>query len=97
MELIKDVQGSEIAIKVIGRLNTATTPELSDALDDLDGVTKVSLDLEELDYLSSSALRVMLSVHKKMAKQGELVLYNVSDDVMEIFEMTGFADLLNFG
>ena len=79
-----------------GRLDTTTAPELDEVLKgSLDGVTELTMDLEKLEYLSSAGLRVLLSAQKTMNKQGSMVVKNANETIMEIFEITGFSDILN--
>ena len=79
-----------------GRLDTVTAPEFEDsAMDDLDGVTDLIIDLKDLEYMSSAGLRVMLALYKKMTVQGSMKVVNVNDTIAEIFELTGFNDILN--
>ena len=95
MEIIKNQNGSELNIELIGRLDTTTAPELdNDLKTSLDGVTKVVFDFTKLEYISSAGLRVLLAAQKVMNKQGEMILTNVNDDVKEVFEITGFVDIL---
>lgn len=78
-----------------GRLDTTTAPQLESALrDDLGGVTDLVLDLSKLEYISSAGLRVLLSTQKVMNRQGSMKLTGVNETVMEIFEITGFCDIL---
>lgn len=78
-----------------GRLDTTTAPQLETELkSSLDGVKSLVLDLEKLEYISSAGLRVLLSAQKTMAKQGEMKLIHVCETIMEIFEVTGFSDIL---
>lgn len=87
--------GSGLTVTLGGRLDTNTAPELEAALNSsLDGVTSLCMDLRELDYISSAGLRVLLSAQKKMNKQGNMNLVNVNDAIMEIFDVTGFSDIL---
>ena len=83
------------AIEIIGRLDTVTAPALDKMIsDELDGVTVLTLDMNALEYISSAGLRVILTAQKKMQKIGSMKLIGVSEAVMEVFEMTGFADIL---
>ena len=78
-----------------GRLDTVTAPDLEKELKaSLDGVTELVLDFEKLEYISSAGLRVLLSAQKTMAKQGEMKVTHVNEVIMEIFEVTGFSDIL---
>jgi anti-sigma B factor antagonist len=96
MNITKNQNGSELTILPEGRLDTVTAPELEAELKaSLDGVTSLTLDLEKLEYISSAGLRVLLSAQKVMNKQGEMKVVNVNETIMEIFEVTGFSDILN--
>jgi len=87
---------TQLTVNIHGRLDTLTAPELEEKLEDaLDGVEELVFDLEGLKYISSAGLRVFLSVIKQMEEQGEMKVKNVCSDVMEVFEVTGFTDLLN--
>lgn len=78
-----------------GRLDTTTAPVLEEELQNsLDGITNLILDFEKLAYISSAGLRVLLSAQKIMNRQGKLVIRHVNKTIMEIFEVTGFADIL---
>ena len=86
----------EITMEITGRLDTTTAPALDKAINEnLNGVKSLILDFKCLEYVSSAGLRVLLSAQKKMKQVGNMKVINVCDDVMEIFEMTGFADILN--
>jgi len=97
MEIIKTKNGMTLEVKLLGRLDTNTAPELDDNIKkDIDNVEKIELDLKELDYISSAGLRTVLVIHKAMsAKKGKLVIKNIKDEVMEVFDMTGFSSFLN--
>ncbi len=98
MEITKKHDGSNLVVELSGRLDTVTAPELEEAvMNDLDGVTSLTVDLEKLEYMSSAGLRVMLALYKKMGQQGSMVVTNVNDTISEIFELTGFNDILNIG
>ena len=95
MEIKTNRNGEELVLDIIGRLDTTTSPELESALQSsLDGVTKLVLDFKELEYISSAGLRVLLATQKTMNKQGEMIVKNSSEDVKEVFEITGFSDIL---
>jgi anti-sigma B factor antagonist len=84
---------NNLFINLEGRLDTITAPELEGFItSNINGVSELSIDCEKLDYVSSAGLRVLLSAHKKM--NGALKLTNVKESVMEVFEITGFADIL---
>lgn len=96
MTIIKKTEGSALTITLEGRLDTSTAPELEAELGaSLDGVTDLTLDLEQLLYLSSAGLRVILGAQKRMNKQGTMTVVHVADAIMEVFEITGFVDILN--
>lgn len=95
MEIIKNLDGSKLNIALEGRLDTSTAPALEEELKaSLDGVTDLVLDFDKLEYISSAGLRVVLSAQKTMTKQGQMKLVNVNEEVMEVFEITGFVDIL---
>ena len=95
MEITKTLEDSTLTVALSGRLDTNTAPDLSETLDQsLEGVKELVLDFENLDYISSAGLRVLLSAQKKMRKQGSMKLVNVSEVVNEIFEVTGFLTIL---
>ena len=95
MTIEKNLSGTELNVKVTGRLDTTTAPELEASLNEsYNGVTKLVLDFSSLEYLSSAGLRVLLQAQKTMNKQGEMIIKNVNDTINEIFEVTGFVDIL---
>lgn len=95
MEIIKEKNEENLVVKLVGRLDTNTAPELTESLkEDLDNVKALVFDMSDLIYVSSAGLRVILSTQKIMNKQGSMKLINVQDIVMEIFEATGFVDIL---
>jgi anti-sigma B factor antagonist len=82
-------------IELVGRLDTTTAPALDKTINEDVGDTKaLVLDFKELEYISSAGLRVLLSAQKKLQKIGYMKVKNVREEVMEVFEMTGFADIL---
>ena len=82
-------------IDIVGRLDTTTAPELDKTInEDLADVKHIALNFKGLEYISSAGLRVLLGTQKKMQKVGSMKLINVCEEVMEVFEMTGFADIL---
>ena len=82
-------------IALVGRLDTTTAPALDKTVnDDIKDATNLVLDIKGLEYISSAGLRVILSAQKKFQKIGSMKVINVSEEVMEVFEMTGFADIL---
>ena len=95
LNINKTVENQSAVVSLEGRLDTVTAPELENDLQELlPGLTELKLDFANLDYISSAGLRVLLSAQKVMNKQGEMTLTNVSEAVMEIFEVTGFTDIL---
>jgi len=96
MEINKKTDGSKLTIALTGRLDTVTSPELQADLDaSLTGVTDLVFDFTALDYISSAGLRVLLSAHKKMLAVGSMTICHANAMVREVFDMTGFADILN--
>ena len=95
MEIIKEKTGEKLIIKLVGKLDTNTAPELTESLkDDLNDVKDLTFDMADLIYISSAGLRVILSTQKIMNKQGSMKVINVQDIIMEVFEATGFVDIL---
>ena len=91
----KTIENTSALITLEGRLDTNTSPQLEEQLKTgLEGITELTLDFEKLDYISSAGLRVLLSAQKLMNKQGSMKVVNVNETVMEIFEVTGFSDIL---
>ena len=95
MEIKKTKNGTELTLAIVGRIDTTTAPQLETELKaSIDGVTQLHLDFSEVEYISSAGLRVLLSAQKSMNRQGTMVLSHVSEAVMEVFEVTGFVDIL---
>lgn len=95
MTIEKNLNGTELALTIIGRLDTTTAPQLEATIkESITGVEKLTLDFAALEYLSSAGLRVLLATQKIMNKQGEMVIKNVNETINEIFEVTGFIDIL---
>lgn len=95
MEIIKELQGTIMNVSLTGRLDTNTAPKFEEKMNEaLEGVTELNLDFRKLDYVSSAGLRVLLVLHKKMNKQGGMTIYNANDQIAEVFDITGFADIL---
>lgn len=95
MNIIKNNENDTLTLFIQGRLDTTTAPELEQVLQsELDGVTALRLDFADLEYISSAGLRVLLSAQKRMNKQGSMVVCNVNETVTEVFEITGFCDVL---
>ena len=86
---------AKTTIEITGRLDTTTAPALENAINEnLDGIKALILDLKSLEYISSAGLRVLLSAQKKMQQIGSMKVVNVCEEVMEVFEITGFSDIL---
>ena len=95
MTIEKNLNGTELTIGLVGRLDTTTAPQLEAELkQSISGVEKLVLDFVALEYLSSAGLRVLLAAQKVMNKQGEMIIRNVNETINEIFEVTGFIDIL---
>jgi anti-sigma B factor antagonist len=95
MDIEKNVEGRKMMLKVSGRLDTNSSPELKNALEnDLPNITELIFDFKELSYISSSGLRIILSTQKIMNKQGTMVIKNVNKFVMGVFDATGFTNIL---
>ena len=96
MDIIKELNGSELVMKICGRLNTNSAPQLEQALmESVEGVESLVFDLAEMPYTSSAGLRVFLKAQKIMNKQGSMKVINACEDVMEVFEITGFSDIID--
>ena len=95
MTINKKLNATELTIELSGRLDTITAPHLETALKtSLTGVASLVMDFAELDYISSAGLRVLLAAQKVMNNQGKMVILHVNETIMEVFEVTGFIDIL---
>ena len=95
MTITKTVDDKSLTLALEGRLDTATAPELDAELQSsLDGVETLILDLEKLQYMSAAGLRILLLTQKRMMKQGQMKVLHVGETIMEIFEVTGFSEIL---
>lgn len=95
MEIIKKGEGKNLTVEVQGRLDTVTAPELENVFNEsLDAVDDLVIDFSNLEYISSAGLRVLLSTQKKMSSKGSMKVTNVNDEVMEVFDITGFSSIL---
>ena len=95
LNISKKADGGTLTVVLEGRLDTITSPDLETELkSSLDGVTELVMDFEKLEYISSAGLRVLLSAQKTMNSQGSMKVIHVNETVMEIFEVTGFVDVL---
>ncbi len=96
MTINKKLTGTNLEVSLEGRLDTVTAPELESELkQSMDGAESLVLDFSKLDYISSAGLRVLLSAHKVMSTKGGMKVTNVNEIVKEVFDVTGFADILN--
>ena len=95
MTINKNLEGSKLEILLEGRLDTTTAPMLeAEVKQSLDGITELTFNFEKLEYISSAGLRILLAAQKKMSKQGSMVVKNVNEVIAEVFEVTGFSDIL---
>ena len=95
MEITKTQEAATLTVALAGRITTNTAGEVGEALEDLSGVERLVLDFAGVEFISSAGLRVLLVAQKAMmASGGAMVLKNVNDDVMDVFDVTGFADIL---
>lgn len=96
MEIQKTLNGTALTVAVEGRLDTTTSPRMEEELrKSIDGITDLIFDFGKLEYISSAGLRLLLAMQKIMNKQGKMTLKNVGEVVMEVFEVTGFVDILS--
>ena len=95
MIIEKKIENGNVTLTVAGRLDTTTAPELEKALDSsLEGIKELVFDMTNLEYISSAGLRVILKAQKAMNAQGSMKLVGVNDSIMEVFDITGFLDIL---
>ena len=94
MTINKTENGNELILALSGRLDTVTAPSLEAEISCIPNITTLILDLSELDYTSSAGLRVLLVAQKRMNNNGKMIIRNVSPSVMEVFDITGFSDIL---
>ena len=95
MTINTNKEGEKLTIIPEGRIDTVTAPEFSKAIDDnIEGVKDLVIDFEKLEYISSAGLRVLLTTQKTMSKLGSMKLIHVSDVIMDVFNITGFVDIL---
>jgi len=95
MNIQKNLDGTTLTLTLEGRLDTATSPQLETELKrSIDGVSRLVLDFGGVEYISSAGLRVLLSAQKVMNRQGEMIVRNAGESIMEVFEITGFTDIL---
>ena len=94
MTITKTIENNKAILSVEGWLDTNSAPELGREIEALTDIESLILDFDKLEYISSAGLRILLSTQKMMNKQGSMVLKNVNEDVMDIFNITGFIDIL---
>ncbi|HJC23905.1 MAG TPA: STAS domain-containing protein [Candidatus Eisenbergiella merdavium] len=95
MTISKQTEDTRLTLALEGRLDTTTSPSLEAELKhSIDGVTELVFDFEKLEYISSAGLRVLLAAQKVMNRQGKMVIRHVNDVIQEVFEITGFVDIL---
>lgn len=94
MNVKKIENGTSVTLDIDGRIDTSTAPNLEAEIDALSGLTELILDFSDVKYISSAGLRVVLKAQKLMNKIGKMKLINVNDDVMDVFDITGFLDIL---
>ncbi len=96
LQIIKTKENGEGCIELKGELDTTSANDLEKEIDGfLDGLTKLTIDMKELEYITSAGLRQLLVMEQTMEDQGEMVVINVCDDVMDVFEVSGFSEVLN--
>lgn len=96
MEIQKELQGNKLNISLIGRLDAVTASQLDKVIQtELTGIEELNFDFSKLTFVASAGLRILLVAQKRMNKQGSMKIYHVNDDVMEVFEMTGFSNFLD--
>lgn len=95
MKIVKNVENAVMKISLDGRLDTLTAPQLETEIQGkMEGITELEFDFDNLAYISSAGLRVLLTAQKIMNKQGSMIIRNVKSEIKEIFEVTGFSDIL---
>ena len=95
MTISKKLEGTKLELLLEGRLDTTTSPMLEAELkESMEGITELFFNFEKLDYISSAGLRILLAAQKIMNKQGSMVVKNVNNVISEVFEVTGFSDIL---
>jgi anti-sigma B factor antagonist len=94
MELEKEINGSRLTIRLGGRLDTNSSPQLDAEIADLTGITELIFDFSGLDYISSSGLRVLLGTQKRMNKAGTMKVIVANETIMEVFDISGFSEII---
>lgn len=96
MNVKKNLENSTLTVLLDGKLDTGTTPQTAEDIEeDIGNAEKLVIDMKDLKYISSAGLRLLLSLHKRMSQKGGMVIKNVNETNMEIFDFTGFSDILN--
>ena len=96
LDIKKKQDGTCLEIILKGKIDTSTAPKLDEIIEDcVNNYESVILDLKDLNYITSAGLRSILSLHKKMSKKGGLVIKGINEAILEIFDFTGFTDILN--
>ena len=94
MKIDKKIEGENLTITLDGRLDTNTSPELEKEIPNLNDINNLIFDFKNLEYISSAGLRIILSLQKKMNNKGNMIIKNANDDIKEVFDITGFSDIL---
>ena len=95
MKIIQDKQANKLTLTIEGRIDTKTAPELGQVINaELEGIKELIFDLEQVSYISSAGLRILLISQKQMNRQGKMKIVHANADLMEIFEVTGFTEIL---
>lgn len=95
MQITSTKENEKLTVFISGRVDTTTAPDVDDYINaNAQGITELTLDIKDMSYISSAGLRVLLKTQKMMNKQGSMKVVNAQSDVMEIFDMTGFSDIL---
>ena len=98
MTLKTNLDGTKLTIEIIGRLDTSTAPQLEEEISkSVEEIKTLVLDFGQLEYISSAGLRVLLKSQKSMMKKGKMIIVNASETIREVFELTGFMDILTLG
>lgn len=96
MNIVTKNEAEKITFEIEGRIDSTTAPELNNVVQEsIEGVKELVFDFKQVEYISSAGLRVLLSAQKKMNEQGTMVITNVSENIMSVFEVTGFVGILN--
>ena len=94
ISITKTKENTTLNVTISGRLDSVTAPEVENELKDIKGIENLIIDFKNLDYISSAGLRILLMLEKKMSKQGNMVVKNPNEAIIEIFDVTGFSNIL---